>query len=50
MMKAKDDLVIEDPKTSLKLTLAILAVYGILMSGFLGVVVCIYGITHLIIR
>ncbi len=40
----------KDPMTNFRLSFAILVTYGILLSGLLGIVFCIYGITHLIIR
>jgi energy-converting hydrogenase Eha subunit G len=49
-MKTKDDLLCKDPRTNVRLSFAILVAYGVLLSGFLGIVFFIYGITHLIIR
>jgi hypothetical protein len=40
----------KDPMTNFRLSFAILVAYGMLLSGFLGIVFVIYGITHLIIR
>lgn len=50
VMKTQDDLLFKDPRTNFKLAFAILVAYGLLLSGFLGIVFGIYGITHLFIR
>jgi hypothetical protein len=49
-MKPKDDLLMKDPLTNFRLSFAVLVAYGMMLSGFLGIVFVIYGITHLIIR
>jgi hypothetical protein len=49
-MKTKDELIIKDPRTNVRLSFAILVAYGMLLSGFLVIVFGIYGITHLFIR
>jgi len=49
-MKTNDDLLIKDPRTNFKLAFAILAAYGIMLSGFLGIVFGIYGITQLFLK
>jgi len=49
-MKMNHDLYCKDPRTNFRLSIAILATYGILLGGFLVIIFGIYGITHLIIR
>jgi hypothetical protein len=49
-MKKTDDLLLKDPRINVKLSFAILATYGILLSGFIVIVFGIYGIAQLIIR
>jgi len=50
VMKMNHDLYCKDPRTNFRLSIAILATYGILLGGFLVIIFGIYGITHLIIR